>query len=144
LAAGTKSQIYAEDNDDWRFVSITPAPKKPIERNSLISVTELPRWCHQAFGSATHLNQIQSIVYHVAFKQSRSMLIAAPTGAGKTNIALMTILREISQHIGDDHESKQSWSVRDKQFKIIYIAPLKALASEIVDKFQKALSYLGV
>lgn len=29
-----------------------------------------------------------------------------------------------------------------KQFKIIYIAPLKALASEIVTKFQAALSYL--
>jgi replicative superfamily II helicase len=28
-------------------------------------------------------------------------LIAAPTGAGKTNIALMTILREISQHLGE-------------------------------------------
>lgn len=72
------------------------------------------------------------------------MLISAPTGAGKTNIALMTILREISQHIGDDASSKDSWSVKDKQFKIIYIAPLKALASEIVDKFQTALNYLGV
>lgn len=91
-----------------------------------------------------HLNTIQSIVYPVAFKQSRSMLIAAPTGAGKTNIALMTILREISQHIGDDHASKTSWSVRDKQFKVIYIAPLKALAAEIVGKFQSALGYLGV
>jgi antiviral helicase SLH1 len=31
-----------------------------------------------------------------------------------------------------------------KQFKIIYIAPLKALASEVVGKFQAALSYLKI
>jgi len=32
--------------------------------------------------------------------------------------------------------------MKDKQFKIVYIAPLKALAAEIVSKFQKALEYL--
>jgi len=34
--------------------------------------------------------------------------------------------------------------MKDKQFKIIYIAPLKALASEIVEKFSTALGYLGI
>ena len=34
--------------------------------------------------------------------------------------------------------------MKDKQFKIIYIAPLKALAAEIVGKFQAALKYLGI
>lgn len=69
--------------------------------------------------------------------------MAAPTGAGKTNIALLTILREISLHI-DTSDTLDSWSVKDKPCKIVYIAPLKALASEIVDKFKSALSYLGV
>ena len=71
------------------------------------------------------------------------MLVAAPTGAGKTNIALMTILREISLHI-NTAETETSWSVKDKPCKIVYIAPLKALASEIVEKFKSALGYLGV
>lgn len=31
-----------------------------------------------------------------------------------------------------------------KQFKIVYIAPLKALAAEIVGKFSSALAYLKV
>ena len=69
--------------------------------------------------------------------------MAAPTGAGKTNIALLTILREISLHI-DTSDALDEWSVKDKPCKIVYIAPLKALASEIVDKFRSALSYLGV
>ena len=74
------------------------------------------------------------------------MLVAAPTGAGKTNIALLTILREISLHIPDPvtQTNPSTFNMKDKVFKIIYIAPLKALASEIVDKFSKALSYLGV
>ena len=34
--------------------------------------------------------------------------------------------------------------MKHKAFCIIYIAPLKALASEIVDKFSSALSYLDI
>lgn len=137
------SKIRQDENDDWKFVEITPPPKVPIDKKNLISIKQLPRFCHEAFSTATNLNQIQSIVFPVAFKQSRSMLVAAPTGAGKTNIALLTILREVSLHI-DTSEGKTSWSVKDKPCKIVYIAPLKALASEIVDKFKSALSYLGV
>lgn len=64
-------------------------------------------------------------------------MVAAPTGAGKTNIALMTILREVSMHIPDaaTQLDQTKFNVREKQFQIIYIAPLKALASEIVGKF---------
>ena len=30
------------------------------------------------------------------------MLVAAPTGAGKTNVALLTMMREIGKHINSD------------------------------------------
>ena len=85
-------------------------------------------------------------MFPIAFKQSRNLLVAAPTGAGKTNIALLTILREVSLHVPDaaTQTNPAMWNMKDKQFKIIYIAPLKALASEIVDKFTSALSYLGI
>lgn len=76
-------------------MEITPPPKPEMDKSQFISIASLPKFAQQAFSSATHLNQIQSIVFPVAFKQSRSMLIAAPTGAGKTNIALLTILREV-------------------------------------------------
>lgn len=60
------------------------------------------------------------------------MLICAPTGAGKTNIALLTILHEIEKRI-----NKVTLKIdEDKQdFKIVYISPMKALAAEIVEKF---------
>jgi replicative superfamily II helicase len=71
------------------------------------------------------------------------VLVAAPTGAGKTNIALLTIMREIHL-LMDKNDTKGPWSCKEKKFKIVYIAPLKALAAEIVEKFEQALSYLGV
>jgi replicative superfamily II helicase len=36
------------------------------------------------------------------------------------------------------------WNMKDKKFRIVYIAPLKALAAEIVEKFSQALRYLGI
>lgn len=66
-------------------------------------------------------------------------MICAPTGAGKTNIALMTVLREVEKHI-----NPETRTLIDPTFKIIYISPMKALASEIVEKFSSMLKHLGV
>lgn len=35
-------------------------------------------------------------------------------------------------------------TLKDHNFKIVYISPMKALASEIVEKFSSRLKYLGV
>lgn len=35
-------------------------------------------------------------------------------------------------------------TLEDNNFKIVYISPMKALASEIVDKFTSKLKYLGI
>jgi pre-mRNA-splicing helicase BRR2 len=82
-----------EDNFDWKFVQIIPPPKKEMPQGDRVQIDSLPKYARAAFGYTKALNQIQSIVYPVAFKQSRSMIVAAPTGAGKTNVALLTILR---------------------------------------------------
>jgi hypothetical protein len=63
-----KSKILTEDNDDWKFVSITPPPKAPIPKSGLIAIEALPKFAQKAFGSASHLNQIQTLVYPIAFK----------------------------------------------------------------------------
>jgi replicative superfamily II helicase len=122
-------------------VQITPPPKDPIDKKDLVAIASLPPWAQKAFGTTSHLNTIQTKVYPTAFQSKKNLLISAPTGAGKTNIALLTILSEVSHHIGAD---PKSWDMSLKQFKIIYIAPLKALASEIVGKFQAAMAYLKI
>ena len=133
--------IVEEENDEYKYVQIVPPVKPKDSKKDLIPVTELPPWAQRAFSSTTHLNLIQSKVYPQAFKSNRNLLISAPTGSGKTNIALLTVLREAGMHID---EEANNWDMSLKQFKIIYIAPLKALASEIVSKFQAALSYLKI
>lgn len=60
------------------------------------------------------------------------MLICAPTGAGKTDIAMLAIMKTLSQY----HEN----NFLSLDFKIIYVAPMKALAAEIVRKFSGRLA----
>jgi len=78
------------------------------------------------------LNKLQSALFEIAFNTNENMLVCAPTGAGKTNVAMLTVLREMSRHIDS--------GVLDRDaFKIIYVAPMKALAQEVVMKFGKRL-----
>ncbi len=97
--------VSTEDNDEYRFVQITPPPKKAIDKKDLIAISSLPVWAQKAFGSTTHLNTIQTKVFPAAFQSKRNLLISAPTGSGKTNIAMLTVMSEISHHITDHQKA---------------------------------------
>ena len=76
-----------------------PAPKKrndPTDRD--IPITEMPEWSRVPFGTTSKLNKIQSKCFPTAFGDDGNMLICAPTGSGKTNVAMLTILREIGKN----------------------------------------------
>ena len=64
-----------------------------------------------AFKSTKYLNRIQSVVFETAYKSNENLLICAPTGAGKTNIAMLTILHEIKQHISQGVIKKDEFKV---------------------------------
>ena len=134
-----KSQHF--DEPDWSEVHLIPPARKHTPHSYLIKISSLMRWMQPAFSGTETLNTIQSIVFDSAFNSINNVLVAAPTGAGKTNIALLTIMREIRQFAS---ENDKTVDMTGKQMKIVYLAPLKALASEIVGKFSKALSYLKV
>ena len=89
--------------------------------------------------SVKTLNLVQSVVYKTAAFSNENILISAPTGAGKTNIAMLTILNEIRRHYDAEHGV-----LIDTDFKIIYVAPMKALASEMVENFSRRLASLGL
>jgi pre-mRNA-splicing helicase BRR2 len=117
-----------------------PAPKAkkdPSER--LMPTTELPEWARVGFGNSKDLNRIQTKCFPSAFKEDGNMLICAPTGSGKTNVAMLTMLREIGKH-----RNEQTGEIALDDFKIIYIAPLKALVSEQVGNFGKRLEPYGI
>lgn len=118
-----------------------PAPKKAEINYDLVPISELPEWARRAFlsGETETLNAVQSKVYPIAFKSDHNMLLCAPTGAGKTNVAMLTILRTLSQHYNIN-----SNKVNLKNFKIVYVAPLKALVQEQVREFQRRLAPYGI
>ena len=116
-----------------------PAPTRSKENNiKLIRIDSLPEWTHECFKGIKALNPIQSRVYESAFKSAENLLVCAPTGAGKTNIALLTILQQIGMY-RDRHGN-----IDLKKFKIVYIAPMKALVSEIVGSFSRRLDSYGI
>ena len=63
------------------------------------------------FKGMKRLNRIQSIVFEAAYNTNENLLISAPTGAGKTNIAMLTILREIKQNIEEGVIKKDKFKV---------------------------------
>lgn len=80
------------------------------------------------------LNRVQSKLCDVALKSSENVLLCAPTGAGKTNVAMLTMLNILGQYrreqVGrddmdlDDPDKKGS-EFDLNSFKIVYVAPMK-------------------
>ncbi|KAK0733880.1 Sec63 Brl domain-containing protein [Lasiosphaeria miniovina] len=116
-----------------------PPPKKRNDPSDVnIPISEMPEWSRIPFSSAKSLNKIQSKCYPTAFEDDGNMLVCAPTGSGKTNVAMLTILREI----GKNRNAKGEIDL--DAFKIVYIAPLKALVQEQVGNFGKRLEPFGI
>ena len=118
-----------------------PAPKArkdASERNNM-PTTDLPEWARQGFGTSKELNRIQTKCFPTAFNDDGNMLICAPTGSGKTNVAMLAILREIGKH-----RNPETGEIMLDDFKIVYIAPLKALVQEQVGNFGKRLEPYGI
>ena len=125
--------------------------------------TSIAYWCFTAPQGVKSLNRIQSIVFPTAYGTNENMLICAPTGAGKTNVAMMTVLKTIENvslvlHcivlycivfvLWNQNESLvqetqffqqhiEMGVIQRDSFKIVYVAPMKALAAEMVENFGK-------
>ncbi|KAF8558857.1 Sec63-domain-containing protein [Imleria badia] len=134
------------DYEDYEEVVIPPAKTvPPREYERLILVSELDELARGSFPGYTSLNRIQSIVYPTAYGSNENMLVCAPTGAGKTDVAMLTILRILDQHRSIvARGSPLRASINRDSFKIIYVAPMKALASEIVQKLGRRLKWLSI
>ncbi|KXN86403.1 Putative helicase mug81 [Leucoagaricus sp. SymC.cos] len=142
LPLGTERK-YHEEYEEVIVPPARPVPVKSTER--LIPVSELDSLAKGCFAGYTSLNRIQSIVYPTAYGSNENMLICAPTGAGKTDVAMLTILRVIDQHRSRALPEAELRATIDRDaFKIIYVAPMKALAAEIVRKLGKRLRWLSI
>ena len=58
-------------------------------------------------------NCIDSIVFDAAYNTNENLLVSAPSGAGKTNVAMLTIVHEIKNNI-------TSGVIKKDAFKVIH------------------------
>ena len=105
-----------------------PQVKQATQSIPLISTDVLEGWAKLVFGNIAQFNRLQSWVFDCAYNTDNNMLVCAPTGAGKTNVALLTICHEIKKNM------EEKGVLSREELKIIYVAPMKALAQEIVDQ----------
>ncbi|XP_028280593.1 activating signal cointegrator 1 complex subunit 3 [Parambassis ranga] len=131
--------IRRENTKMYEEVEIPPNEPMPIGfEEKPVFISELDEIGQLVFKGMKRLNRIQSMVFETAYNTNENLLICAPTGAGKTNIAMLTVLHEIRQHL------QPGGVIKKDEFKIIYVAPMKALAAEMTNYFSKRLEPLGI
>lgn len=126
---GLPSNTERLDSFDWEEFVLPPSETQTsFLDDALVRVEQLDDTLREAFKGYKTLNVIQSMVYPVAYASNENMLVSAPTGAGKTDVAMLTILNAFTNGTNGQ--------------KVVYVAPMKALAAEITRKFSKRLSFL--
>ena len=144
LPKGTTRTVYAEKSPKYEEVRVPAAPTaSSLPDEEFVPISTLPRWAQLAFKGYESLNRIQSRIYPTGFGSNENLLVCAPTGAGKTNIAMITVLREIGRHVVEAEDGSGA-TVDLDDFKIVYVAPMKALAAEMAAAFQRRLEPLGL
>ena len=130
---------YRKQRKGYEEVHVPALKPKPFaDKEKLVPIDQLPKYAHAAFEGFKTLNRIQSKLYKTCLESDENILLCAPTGAGKTNVALLCMLKEVSKHISADG------SIKVDNFKIIYIAPMKSLVQEMVGSFRKRLANYGI
>ncbi|PRP78838.1 activating signal cointegrator 1 complex subunit 3 [Planoprotostelium fungivorum] len=149
--AGTKSDQFAfgqgimlpegsvrTHTKKYEQVFVPYAKQAPFAADEkLVQIDAFDEFVRPAFNGYKSLNRLQSKLFDAAYHSNENLLVCAPTGAGKTDVAMMTVLHEVKQH-------ENYGRLRKEEFKIVYVAPMKALAAEVTQKFSKRLSALGI
>ncbi len=77
------------------------------------------------------LNSVQSKCFHTAFHTNDNLVLSAPTGSGKTLVMELAIARLIATGPNTD-------------FKVVYMAPIKALCAERQQDWQRKFGAHGL
>ncbi|XP_021694228.1 probable ATP-dependent DNA helicase HFM1 [Aedes aegypti] len=113
-----------------------PRPERYVGRQGdLRSVEEIAPVFRHVFHEFRQFNEIQSLVMDDMLYTDKSLVVSAPTGSGKTAIFELAMVRllmklEDSRYEGD--------------YRMIYIAPIKALCAEKFADWKGKFEPLGV
>lgn len=95
-----------------------------------VPVTNLPDRLRVIFPYPI-FNAVQSKCFHSIYQTDNNFLLCSPTGSGKTLVLELAICRAITKD-------------STRQYKIVYLAPTKALCSERHRDWQKKFGSLGL
>jgi ATP-dependent DNA helicase HFM1/MER3 len=110
----------------------TPFQNIPVSIRGivLVSVHELPDKYRSLFHFPV-FNAVQSKCYNPVYKRDDNIVLAAPTGSGKTVVMELAICRLLN-------------NLEDERFKVIYQAPTKSLCSERFRDWNRKFHSLGL
>ncbi|KAF5862239.1 Sec63 [Aspergillus alliaceus] len=118
-------------------VITTVEHKTPFENNPvsirgivLVSVQELPDKYRSLFHFPV-FNAVRSKCFQPVYKKDDNIVLAAPTGSGKTVVMELAICRMLN-------------NLKDERFKVIYQAPTKSLCSERFRDWNRKFHSLGL
>mmetsp|Transcript_14889 Transcript_14889/g.36486 ORF Transcript_14889/g.36486 Transcript_14889/m.36486 type:complete len:2187 (-) Transcript_14889:153-6713(-) len=142
------TERYDDDIIGYEKVTIPPPRLDPSKLHARLRIDDvLDTDCARAFAGTSSLNPMQSTVFDTAFHRRENMLVCAPTGAGKTNVAMLTVtahFRDVGLISRIDRGNDGHKTALETGQKVVYIAPMKALAQEVVEKFSSKLKPLGL
>lgn len=116
-------------NHTSQALSLRHAP--PMAQGiKLISPCELPDKTRHIF-PYDMFNAMQSKCFGTIFHTNSNFVVSAPTGSGKTALLELAICKIFEDHLSE-------------QYKIVYLAPTKALCSERLRDWQKKFSNLNL
>ncbi|KAI9367391.1 Sec63 Brl domain-containing protein [Aspergillus egyptiacus] len=96
----------------------------------LLSVRELPDGYRSLFHFPV-FNAVQSKCFQTIYGSDDNMVLAAPTGSGKTVVMELAICRLLN-------------TLKDERFKVVYQAPTKSLCSERFRDWNRKFNPLGL
>ncbi|CAH2096376.1 unnamed protein product [Euphydryas editha] len=109
-------------------------PKKTGQKGNFRSIEEIdPKYRHVF--SYPYFNLVQSSVIEDALYTDKSMVVCAPTGSGKTVVFEMAIVHLLMELEDNNYTD---------DFKIIYMAPVKALCTERLTEWYPKFNKLGL
>lgn len=89
---------------------------------TLRAVTEIPDQYQSVFSAHPYFNILQSMVFDSVFNTDESLVVSAPTGAGKTGVFELAVVKMLLNR-GQSHPNSHTT-------KAVYLAPIKALCDE--------------
>ncbi|KAG8734229.1 Sec63 [Ceratobasidium sp. 423] len=144
------SGAHVQDDDVFRYsyhaqqaeAYDRPLSKKPLSyanpvscslSKSLVPVSTLPDWCRSVFKFGV-FNAMQSQCFDTAVGTDSNMVVSAPTGAGKTVLFELSVIRLL----------RAENNVSQSAYKCVYMAPTKAICSERSRDWTTKFAHLGV